>query len=133
MGGNKIHKGKKTMKIFVIHPVREISEQWKDGLGEYVKSLEKQGHSVYDPIRDTNQNDNTGLTICETNRKAIEDTDEVHIAWDNKSTGCLFDIGITFALKKRIKTITGYFPPINEHGKSFVKMIHAWEAEENNY
>ena len=87
-------------KIFVIHPVRNLSPEWRDGLTKYVETLEERGHEVYFPIRDTEQNDRTGLNICCQNRKAIQEADEVHIAWDGKSQGCLFDLGMAFAFEK---------------------------------
>jgi len=120
------------MKIYIIHPVRNISENWKDGLTQYVKLLENQGHKVHFPIRDTKQNDRTGLNICQQNKNAIQQADEIHIAWDKKSTGCLFDLGIAFALNKKIVIIIGYFP-VPTKDKSFQSMIWAWKAEQNGY
>jgi len=122
------------MNIFIICPVRNCTEEWKDGLSKYVTMLENQGHKVHYPPRDTNQNDNIGYNICIQNKKAIEEADEIHIAWDGKSEGCLFDIGIAFALNKRVQVITGYFPELPKiKQKSFVTMIWNWEGKSNNY
>jgi len=122
------------MKIFVICPVRNCSEEWKDGLNRYVTILESQGHNVYYPPRDTNQNDYIGYNICIQNKKSIEEADEIHIAWDGKSEGCLFDIGMCFALSKPIQLITGYFPKLpQENKKSFAKMLWFWEGLLNDY
>jgi len=124
----KKKRGIMNKKIFIIHPVRNLSLEWKKGLEKYVEELERQGYIVHFPIRDTNQNDRTGLNICRENLRAIKEADEVHIAWDGKSQGCLFDLGMAFALNKPIKTITGYFPNPTLH-KSFASMVHALEAE----
>ena len=120
------------MKIYIICPVRQLSENWRDGLSKYVEALEAQGHQVHFPPRDTRQNDRTGYNICTQNRKAIEEADEIHIAWDGKSKGSLFDLGMAFALRKRIKVITGYFPQPTPQ-KSFASMVWQWEAIDNNY
>jgi nucleoside 2-deoxyribosyltransferase len=39
------------------------------------------------------------------NRALIEWADEVHIFWDNRSSGTVFDFGMCFALRKPIKII----------------------------
>jgi len=121
-----------SKKIYIICPVRNISENWKSGIENYVKMLESQGNKVHLPWRDVEQNDRTGYNICEAHREALKEADEVYIAWDGKSEGCLFDLGMAFALKKRISVITGYFPPPTPH-KSFASMVWAWEAISNEY
>lgn len=105
------------MKTFLICPVRgKSSEETQDVVDE----LEALDYEVHWPHRDTNQNDNTGLRICQDNRKAIEEADIVHIVWDGNSQGCLFDLGIAFALNKKIMPIE--LPEITD-GKSFQNMI----------
>jgi len=116
------------MKIFLICPVRGIDEAYKEAIENQVSFLESQGNEVYYPARDTNQNDPIGLRICQDNREAISNADEVHIIWDGKSTGSLFDLGMAFAMNKPIKTVIGYFPN-STNGKSFPNMIYAWEEE----
>jgi len=71
----------------------------------------------------------TGLIICEEHALAMISADQVHIAWDGKSEGCLFDLGMAFILKKPIIPITGYFPQPDCKGKSYVNMVWAWNAE----
>jgi len=119
-----------SKKIYIICPVRNISEDWKSGIENYVKMLESQGNKVHLPWRDVEQDDKTGYNICEAHREAMEEADEVHIAWDGKSEGCLFDLGMAFALKKRISIIVGYFPPPTSY-KSFASMVLAWEVISN--
>jgi len=116
------------MRIYIICPVRNLTQEWRKQLDEYVIWLESMGHSVHYPPRDTPQEDPTGLGICEKNRKALLGADMIHVAWDGKSEGCLFDLGMAFALKKPIEIIPGFFPPATE-GKSFASMVRAWERE----
>lgn len=84
-------------KVFVICPVRCVSlETWGE-IGIYVSKLEQGGAIVHWPSRDTNQDDPVGLNICEQNREAIYNADEIHIWFDPSSQGSLFDLGMTFA------------------------------------
>lgn len=94
-----------TKRIFVICPVRDASEKDRKALLEYVESKEREGFKVHYPARDTDQEDPVGLEICARNRDAIEASDEVHVMWDPRSTGSLFDLGMAFALRKRVVLI----------------------------
>jgi len=112
------------MKIFIVCPVRKISDLLKSTIEAKILELENAGYLVYYPARDTEQNDPTGYSICATNREAIRDADEILIAWDGSSEGVLFDIGMAFMMGKAIKIIEP-FPPKTE-GKSFASMIREW-------
>jgi hypothetical protein len=114
------------MKIFLICPVRGISDEYRAGIETQVKHLEQQGNLVHWPERDTNQKDSSGLRICRDNRKAIAAADVIYIIWDGKSQGVLFDIGMAFAMGKSVNTIVGYMPNMTS-GKSFQNMIFDWE------
>ena len=94
---------------------------------DYVEALQRQNVLVYYPPWDTPQ-DHTELEICRRNREALIWADEVHIAWDGESEGCLFDLGMAFAFGKLIVPIVGFFPPLTPH-KSFASMVHGWEAQ----
>lgn len=103
----------KKKKITLISPVRKpkrslirILAEWlriipdlyeleQKKIEKYVKNLEAQGHEVYWPIRDTNQNDPIGLRICMDNGLAIINADEVRVWWIG-SSGSTFDFGMTF-------------------------------------
>jgi len=113
------------MKTFLICPVRghDSSETF-----EIVKGLTLDGYIVHWPFRDTDQNDPDGLRICQDNRKAIEEADVVHFVWDGKSTGCLFDLGMAFALRKKIIPIV--MPELTNH-KSFQNMVDKWAGLED--
>ena len=90
------------MKIFVICPVRGITETEETAIEKYVLNLENAGHAVHWPPRNTDQNDAVGLRICLDNLMAIEKADEIHIWWNSSSQGSVFDFGMAFALKKKI-------------------------------
>jgi hypothetical protein len=107
---------------FLISPVRGYRSDAWEGV---VKSLAADGYDVYWPVRDTDQNDDNGYSICSSNVVAISNADIVHVIWDGKSEGCLFDLGVAFALRKKIVAIT---LPEKTEFKSFQNMIRMWEA-----
>jgi len=108
-------------KGFLICPVRGHAP---DETQSIVDKLEAQGWQIHWPFRDTKQDDLTGYNICKSNRNAIEQAEMVFVIWDGKSQGCLFDLGMTFALNKSITIIQ--IPPITV-GKSFQNMIREWQ------
>ncbi len=117
------------MKIFVICPVRSIDPYALVAIEMYVKSLELKGHQVHWPPRDTEQVDPTGgYEICRTNFKAILEADQVHIWYDEKSSGSKFDMGGVFMLvemlgyNKRIFIINSG-AVIDDKDKSFYKVF----------
>lgn len=115
------------MNIYIVCPVRNPPVGWKEGLLDYTTFLENQGHKVHLPFRDTPQDDPSGLSICDNHLRAMKRAGEVHLAYDGKSEGCLFDLGMAFALGKLIVPITGYFPK-QTVGKSYSNMVWAWNA-----
>lgn len=85
-------------RIFIICPVRDVTEEEKQFIEDYVLNLEQKGNKVHWPQRDTNQVDPLGgIRICIDNNKAIWQADEVHVYWNNKSQGSFFDLGMAFA------------------------------------
>ena len=110
-------------KIFVICPVRSVEEEFKNKIDSFIKYQESIGNTVHYPPRDTNQNDSNGLNICLQNLSAIKDADKIYIAWDGKSQGSLFDLGIAFALDKNIIPIEGCFPEKTPY-KSFQNVVY---------
>jgi nucleoside 2-deoxyribosyltransferase len=112
------------MKTFLIAPVRGYSPE---SHADTVRALEHKGWKVHWPARDTPQDDPTGLQICRTNMAAIAAADVIHVIWDGQSQGCLFDLGMAFALRKEIIALD--LPDLTA-GKSFQNMINAWDEEE---
>lgn len=82
--------------IFIICPVRNLSEATGRRLIAYVRALEQAGHRVHWPPRDTDQHDPIGLRICRDNGRAILEADEVHVWYDKDSQGSIFDFGMLF-------------------------------------
>lgn len=118
--------------VYIICPVRNLSNEWREGLLAYAHNLERQGHKVHLPFRDTEQNDTTGFYICQDHAMKMMDADEVHIAYDGKSEGWLFDLGMAFIMNKPLTPITGYFPNVSR-GKSYPNMVWQWNAIHYNY
>ena len=112
------------MKAFLICPVRGVDPELTRA---HVDLLEKEGWQVHWPPRDTDQDDPVGLAICHQNREAIAASDRVFVAWDGKSTGSLFDLGMAFALNKPLSVLDA--PSPTEH-KSFQNMMRAWENQD---
>lgn len=113
------------MKIFLICPVRNATEDQKTAMNNYITSMENNGNKVYYPARDTNQIDSIGFRICNDNKMAIFDADEVHIFWDKDSKGSLFDLGMAFALDKPLRIVNLESIEMTKT-KSFTNMIKYW-------
>ena len=109
-------------KIFIICSVRDASKEYKDKLETYTEKLEKEGCVVHLPHRDTDQTA-SGLDICKQNACAIFNSDEVHIFYTKESQGTHFDMGVAFALNKKIVIIEN--EPLTE-GKSYQRMLMEW-------
>jgi hypothetical protein len=110
------------MRSYLICPVRgKDARTFRD----IVARLEANGYVVHWPHRDTDQSDDTGFRICSDNAAAIAAAEVVHVIWDGHSQGCLFDLGIAFALRKPIIPLD---LPAPREGKSFQNMIEEWAA-----
>ena len=118
--GDFVVERRQMGKSFLICPVRGHAASETEAI---VWSLESEGWDVHWPPRDTDQADATGLRICSDNRSAIEAADAVHVIWDGKSQGCLFDLGMAFALRKIVIPIA---LPDATDGKSFQNMVTEW-------
>lgn len=105
------------MRIIIICSVRNGTPQ---EIYNYVTGLEKSGHQVYFPPRDTPQNDPTGLDICLRMCNQIRLADEVHVFYSSDSQGVHFDLGCAFALGKKWKLVNN---PEDTQTKSYIKVI----------
>jgi len=80
------------------------STRYKGKIREYADTLTKLGYEARSPVFDSHP-DLDEYGICATNREMIEWADEVHVFWDQRSMGTIFDLGMAFALRKLIKII----------------------------
>ncbi|MGD9001868.1 MAG: nucleoside 2-deoxyribosyltransferase [Anaerolineae bacterium] len=110
-----------SKRAYLICPVRghDMSET-----ADLVRRLEDEGWEVHWPPRDTDQVDETGYRICRDNRRAIEEADVVFVVWDGRSKGCLFDLGMAFAMGKPVRVVE---LPAHTEERSFQKMVREWE------
>jgi hypothetical protein len=128
---------KMKKNIFLICPVRIANKKEKKFLEDYSLKLEDKGNKIYYPARDTNQNDSIGLRICSDNRYAIKNSDEVHIYFNKKSNGSMFDVGMNFMAEKDLHVInpselndnyisnfiSGYAKNINQSNDIFRELL----------
>lgn len=80
------------MNIYIICPVRNRTGEEDEKIKAYVVELEEKGHTVREPSRDTDQNDEIGLRITQEHEEDIIWADEVHVWWNPKSKGNLWDM-----------------------------------------
>ena len=116
------------MKVFIICSVRGTDSGYKEYLEKYAEDLETQGVEVHLPHRDTDQ-DASGYDICLQNAKAIREADEVHIFYKSTSQGTHFDMGVSFAMGKKLVVVENEVYGI---GKSFPRMLDEWQRMTSN-
>lgn len=75
------------------------STQYQDKFLSVQERLEKNGHIVKIPAFDHHP-ELDDLGVCEHNRSLIEWADEIHLIWDRRSTGTIFDFGMCFMARK---------------------------------
>jgi len=87
------------MKIMIIG-----SAGYLDEIKAHQASLRADGHdaeiAAYDALKEANE-----FEVCSYNKDRIKWADEVHVFWDSRSIGTLFDIGMAFALDKPMLAI----------------------------
>ncbi|MFP4116034.1 MAG: hypothetical protein ACLFTQ_02415 [Candidatus Aenigmatarchaeota archaeon] len=108
--------------IFLVCPVRDLSEEEKKEIESYKESLEETGHEVYYPPEDTDQSDPYGLNICLENKEGLKRADEVHVYWNEKSRGSLHDLGMVTMAEKPLRLINREELEFTE-GKSFTNVL----------
>jgi len=99
------------MKIFIIG-----STAYQGKMKDHQTKLETEGHIVVLPALDDYAGKNE-LGVCEFNRACIEQCDEIHVIWDGRSTGTIFDMGMAFMLRKPVKII-------HINNKTFENLFH---------
>lgn len=109
------------MKIHLICPVRNVTDEQQKEIDDYVKSLEAKGHEVHNPKYAVDQDDETGYNICQGHLISMKSAHRVDVFWDVNSKGSHFDLGMAFAMYKPIKLVKTYQP--DNEGKSYVKVM----------
>lgn len=82
--------------------------------------LESKGYEVRIPMFDTIE----GATEMDTavyNRDLVKWCDEVHLVWDGRSLGTMFNLGMCFALEKPL--VINYLEP-----KNFITFIRNYSS-----
>jgi hypothetical protein len=124
-------------KIYIISAVRAANPQMRAALEAYADICEEAGHIVHLPHRDTNQ-EASELEICMENGAALQMADEIHVFYDQSSTGSHFDLGMAFMLdmlvgnKKRVVMLQhGVLMGIHSNPRfGFAAMIKEWVKEQ---
>jgi len=90
------------------------------------KRLEANGVRVFLPFRDTEQEDPSGgIRVCKDNTERLRRCSEIHIIYNPKSQGSLFDIGVAFCLGLPLAVVN---PIERTEGKSFQNVLLDWQA-----
>ena len=79
------------MKVYIVCPVRHLTEDVRRRILEYVATLEARGNQVRCPFRDTDQSGD-GLSITVAHEQDILWADEIHVWWTPASEGSLWDV-----------------------------------------
>ena len=108
-------------KAYVVCSVRNSDEDSKKEVYDFVKKLEDDGWTVFNPHRDADQNCPTGYKIVMAELKAMKECDQVFAIWDVNSKGSHVDLGMAFMAEKPITIVKLKHPDVPE--KSYVKVI----------
>jgi len=97
------------------------STQYAFRFAAHAQQLQSDGHEVKLPAFDHHPGLDV-LGVCAHNRDIITWADEVHLLWDNRSSGTVFDFGMVFALRKPFKIV---YMEI----KTFQGLMEAYESQ----
>ncbi len=92
---------------------------------QHTTQLLSQGHEPLTPAFDSDEG--SVLDILTRNRELMEMADEVHLIYDGRSYGSIFDFGMCFAMRKPLKII--YISPKNIVGGMREYEKHCQEEE----
>lgn len=112
-------------EIYLISGSRSNTEEEQKLVEEYIEEQENKGNEVVYPLKDVEQDDETGWNIVYNEYESMKECDEVHVIWDPDSGGRHFDLGMAFALEKPLKRVR-HMKEDND-GKSYWKVMKIWE------
>jgi len=95
------------------------STQYHEKFLSVKERLEAEGHEVRIPAFDHHK-ELDELGVCEYNRDLIEWADEIHMIWDQRSVGTIFDFGMCFMARKPL--VIEYLEP-----KTFAGVMGKYE------
>ena len=87
------------MKILILG-----TTSYETKMTEHATKLINDGHAVRTPAFDHHP-ELDDLGVCEYNRGLIRWAEEIHVFWDQRSPGFVFDFGMLFYAQKPIKII----------------------------
>lgn len=100
---NKIVNNPIDNKIFLICPVRNASVEQRKWIEDFAREKYNEGYVLHVPHLHTRQTDLFGgYAICKQNAEAVAASEEVDIYYDQSSTGSVFDLGVAYALNKKL-------------------------------
>lgn len=90
-----------VQQAFLISPVKDITKEDENFINNYINNS---NYKIHFPLKNTVQT-TTELNICKQNKNAIKNSDVVLIFYKEGSKGSLFDLGMAFAMGKKIVCI----------------------------
>ncbi len=93
------------MNIYLVCPVRGVSEEEASFLDRQVALMEDLGHKVHYPPRDVDQSDPVGTEIVYSHKNAMKESDLVKIFYNPSSNGSCFDLGMAIMAQKPLQVI----------------------------
>ena len=108
------------MKIYILG-----STVYQARMQEHAVKIMSQGHEPLMPVFDTQKASVLNILTC--NRALMRIADEVHLIYDGRSYGSIFDFGMCFAMRKPLKII--YISPKNIVGGMREYEKHCQEEE----
>ncbi len=117
------------MKVFLITPVRSLTDWEKNAIEIYLHNLESHDVQVYWPYRDTDYSDPSGFSAFTRHKEVMKSADEVHIWWNPASEESVFLLGMAWAMGKRLAIANSI--TVKEHvrqnpGRSFPALMLQW-------
>jgi hypothetical protein len=114
------------MRIYFICPRRPSVPTLITTVDSIIDSLEELGHTVYYTPRDARNSNGAGLHVCTIKREVMAKADKVFFAWDGEDQDCVFDLGMAFAMSKKVILISGCVPSEIEIPSLFTSAISEW-------
>jgi len=113
------------MKAHFICPVRLVTEEQQREIDEYAELLVQKGYIVHNPKYSVDQT-MSGYEICKAHLESMRVADVVVVFWNDDSKGSHFDLGIAFALDKKVH-MHKLYQPLPKH-ETYGWVLHDMDA-----